>query len=162
MIRTKQFMKAGILLFMMIGTGIPLLHAGNGGGSLMGRVIDYKTGQALVGANVIISGTSMGAATDLDGHYMIYDVPSGSYDVFVTYAGYENQAVKGLQIQKDENHYLDVALIPSVMNLSEIVVEARASSNSDAYLISEKRQSSNVQDGVSGSQMSRSGIGAER
>jgi len=156
MIRTKKFMKAGILLFMMMGIGIQL-HAGNGGGSLKGRVIDYKTGQALVGANVMISGTSMGAATDLDGHYVIYDVPPGTYDVSVSYVGYENQAVKGLQIQKDENHYLDVALIPSVMNLSEIVVEARASSNSDAYLISEKRQSSNVQDGVSGSQMSRSG-----
>lgn len=156
MIRNDFMIKTGIIFFMVCMT-ITALNAGDEDGSLKGRIIDYKTGQALVGANVVIAGTSMGAATDLDGNYYIYNIPPGIYDLLVTYVGYENQTVRSLQIQKNENHYLNVALIPSVMNLSEIVVEAEASPNSDAYLISEKRHSSNVQDGVSGSQISRSG-----
>jgi len=126
-------------------------------GSLKGKIIDYKSGESLIGANIVLAGTALGAATDLDGNYYIYDIIPGIYDIKISYVGYDNQIIRGLRIQKGENHYLNAALMPSVMNLSEIVVEVEASRNSDAYIISEKRRSSNLQDGVSSEQISRSG-----
>ncbi len=141
------------LIFLLITTA----WARENYGSLKGKVIDYKSGEPLIGANIMLAGTVFGAATDLDGNYYIYDILPGVYDIQVSYVGYDNQIIRGLRIQKGENHYLNTALISSVLNLSEIVVEVDASRNSDAYIISEKKRSSNLQDGVSSEQISRSG-----
>ncbi len=146
-----------IALFLAILTWSTGILGGEGFGTLKGRIIDYKSGEALIGANIVIAGTSLGAATDLDGRYYIYNIPPGTYDLTVSYVGYETQTIRRHEIQVKENHYLNVALIPSVMNLSEIVVEADASRYSDAYLISEQKKSANLQDGVSSAQISRSG-----
>ena len=57
-------------------------------GSLTGRVYDKETKDNLVGANVVIDGTSFGAASDLDGKYTIRNVPTGDHKITVSYIGY--------------------------------------------------------------------------
>ena len=48
-------------------------------GKISGTVVDSTTNKPLVGANVMIIGTNMGAATDIDGKYFIINVPSGIF-----------------------------------------------------------------------------------
>ena len=57
-------------------------------GTLKGKVTDADNGDALIGANVTIEGTTMGAATDMNGEYTVENVPAGTYTVIVAYIGY--------------------------------------------------------------------------
>ena len=57
-------------------------------GKLSGKVTSKETGEPLIGANVMIDGTLLGAATDQDGNYFILQVPPGTYSVRFTMIGY--------------------------------------------------------------------------
>ena len=73
-------MKKFIFLFTTI------LHASTG--SITGEVIDADTHQPLIGANVIIAGTDLGAACNSEGRFSVFNIPVGSYTVTVSMIGY--------------------------------------------------------------------------
>ena len=58
------------------------------GGKIVGTIIDSETGDALPGVNVVIEGTDLGAATDMDGRYIILNSHPGTYSVRATMIGY--------------------------------------------------------------------------
>jgi iron complex outermembrane receptor protein len=60
-------------------------------GKIRGTV-SSSDGQPLVGANVVVTGTAKGAATDGDGSYTILNVDAGTYSVTVSYIGYQSNA----------------------------------------------------------------------
>ena len=57
--------------------------------SITGSITDMDNGSPLIGANVILKGTAMGGASDVDGTYTIPNVPAGSYVLTANYIGYE-------------------------------------------------------------------------
>jgi len=65
----------------------PLLFAQNG--QIKGVVSEAATGETLPGANIIITGTSLGAATNLEGEYQIARIPAGTYKIIVSFIGYK-------------------------------------------------------------------------
>ena len=58
--------------------------------TIQGYITDSKTGEALIGANIMLMDTNMGIASDLDGAYIISDVPIGSYTLLAMFIGYDN------------------------------------------------------------------------
>jgi len=70
---------------------VTLLFAGSAFAqvNISGTVTDADTGDSLPGANVVIEGTTMGAATDQNGRYTISGVPSGTHTLTVTFIGYD-------------------------------------------------------------------------
>jgi hypothetical protein len=70
-------------------------------GKLRGQITDQETGEALVGANVIITGTSYGAATDVNGEYIILNLVAGTYEVKASYIGYQAKTVSNVRINAD-------------------------------------------------------------
>ncbi len=60
-------------------------------GKIEGYVRDAETRNALIGANVFLVGTSMGAVSDDNGRYVISNVPVGKYTVRASYLGYESK-----------------------------------------------------------------------
>ncbi len=68
--------------------------------SVSGTVTDATSGQALAGANVVLEGTSLGAAADADGSYAITDVPNGTYTVTASVIGYA-QSSQSVDISSD-------------------------------------------------------------
>ena len=75
--------------FLLIFLSSSLIFAQ--GGSIKGTITDRDDGDPLIGANIIIEGTTMGAATDVEGRYQIINVPAGEHVLKVTYIGYEDQ-----------------------------------------------------------------------
>ena len=61
-----------------------------GAGKIVGFVTDKTSGKPLPGANIILDGTSIGAASQVDGKYFIPNVPPGSYTLVVKYIGYKD------------------------------------------------------------------------
>ncbi len=69
----------------------PMLWAQNG--TLKGFVYDKINGEPCMFANVSVVGTQLGAATDLNGYFVINNIPQGSYTVVFTYVGYDSVAI---------------------------------------------------------------------
>jgi len=63
-------------------------------GVVRGFIYNEKTGEAEIGATVFLKGTTMGAATDINGFYSITKVPEGSYTLMVTSVGFDTAEVK--------------------------------------------------------------------
>ena len=70
-------------------------------GRLAGRITDAASGEALPFVNVVIMGTTLGAATDIDGYYSIINVPPGNYDVKASAIGYSAITYQDVKISID-------------------------------------------------------------
>jgi len=93
-------------------------------GKISGRVVDAQTGEPLIGANVIIVGTSMGAATDIDGNYFVINVPPGKYDIQASMVGYEKIIQKGVVVNSGKTTVAEFKLKVSAIEQEPIIVEA--------------------------------------
>jgi len=79
-------------------------------GKLRGQITDQETGEPLIGANVIIVGTSYGAATDLNGEYIILNLDANTYEVKASYIGYQTKTISNVRINADLTTGLDFQL----------------------------------------------------
>ena len=93
-------------------------------GKLSGKVIDKETGQPLIGANVMIDGTALGAATDVDGNYFILQIPPGAYKIRFSMIGYQTLVMDDVRLRVDLTTTLDGKLTQSAVGLEEVVVQA--------------------------------------
>ena len=91
--------------------------------SISGTVSDSTNKSPLIGANVIISETSLGAATDSDGRYNINQIAPGDYIISVSYMGYKSYK-KNITISNNENVSLDISLAPEAIKMETYVVTA--------------------------------------
>jgi len=93
-------------------------------GKLAGKVTDSATGDALPGANVIISSSSLGAACDIDGDFYIINIPPGRYDINVSMIGYGTAIVQDLHISVNRTSNIDIGLSMASVEGEEVIVEA--------------------------------------
>lgn len=90
-------------------------------GKIAGNLVDQKTGEALPGANVVLEGTNMGAATDMQGDYFIINVPPGNYSVKASMMGYQTITKTNVQVFVGRTTNLDFKLEPKVIDVAEEV-----------------------------------------
>ncbi len=93
-------------------------------GKIAGIVMDAESGEGLPGANVIIQGTSVGAATDIDGHYFIINVPPGNYAVKASMMGYMTVIKENVKVDIDRTSTIDFSLEMSTIEGEEVTVVA--------------------------------------
>ena len=79
-------------------------------GKIAGTVTDKGTGDPLSGANVLVKGTVLGAAADLNGNFTILNVPPGTYEVEITVIGYTKMNVTDIRVRIDQTADVDVAM----------------------------------------------------
>src|SRR3990172_4210486 len=92
-------------------------------GKLTGRVLDSK-GEPVIGANVILIGTTVGAAANEDGYYVELNAPVGAFDVRFSSIGYAAETVKGVRINSGLTTTLNSTLKEEIIQSEEIVVMA--------------------------------------
>lgn len=93
-------------------------------GQIRGTVTDAATGETLPGVNVVIEGTTIGAATDADGRYVIIGVRPDTYTLVFSFIGYQELRVEGVRVRIDLTTTVDAALTERVLEAGEIVVTA--------------------------------------
>ncbi len=93
-------------------------------GRIAGTVIDSDTEQPLPGANVMIVGTTLGAATASDGTYYILNIPPGRYEVRASMVGYEATIVQDVIVNAGRTTNVNFELIDEAYELGEVVVQA--------------------------------------
>lgn len=93
-------------------------------GKISGRVVDSQTKEPLPFANVVLMGTNLGAATNLDGDYVIINVPPGTYKIRASMTGYNNYTVENISVATGLTTSLDFAIVPASFQTEEVVVIA--------------------------------------
>ena len=93
-------------------------------GKITGRVTDVSTGQPLIGANILIEGTSIGAATDYDGYFVILNIPPTTYTVKVSMIGYAEYLVENVRVEIDLTTKLNPELSTEAVSGERVVVIA--------------------------------------
>ena len=91
-------------------------------GKLTGKVIDATTNEPLIGTNIVVSGTNMGAAADVQGNYFILNIPPGTYQVKATQIGYSATTIENVKISVDQTTRIDIKLGEQVIQLQNVVV----------------------------------------
>jgi len=107
-----------LVLAVLVFAGIAL--AANTG-SISGRVTDKQTGEPLIGASVIVEGTELGNATDLNGQYQIINVQPGTYNVTASYTGYNDLRTTGVLVVQDNATTVDFKLSVTVIELKKVI-----------------------------------------
>lgn len=101
------------LLGLVILATSTSLYGQVGSGSLKGKLTDGGTGEPLPFVNIVLqNGGSQvaGGATDFDGVYNIKPIPPGTYDVLVSYVGYNAKQIQGVLIKTEKITFLDIQL----------------------------------------------------
>jgi len=108
-------------------------------GKISGVVLDAKTGEPVIGASVILEGTFLGAAADINGYYSINNVPPGTYRVIFSAVGYQKTIMEKVLVKIDLTTNVDVKLQPSGLNYeNEVVI------TSDRPLVQKDQTSTSV------------------
>ena len=98
-----------------------LIFAGTTG-RLAGRITDTATGEPLPFVNVVIMGTTLGAASDIDGYYSIINIPPGNYTVKASAIGYNSVSFQEVKVSIDLTTTIDFQLSEESVELGEEVV----------------------------------------
>jgi len=101
-------------------------------GTLQGRVVT-SDGQPAELINVWLQGTSLGSVTDSSGHFLIAQIPPGTYTLVVSAVGLETQTRRVTIRAGEVTHLPPVVLRESIAELQEIVVTAYATNYRAAY-----------------------------
>ena len=131
-------------------------------GIIRGTIIDAKTDEPLIGASVLVEGTTNGAAADLDGNYIIQNVPAGTYTLVVSYVAYNQVTREGVAVESNQETVVDFEMASDDITLQEVEVVVRANRESENILLMEQRQALLATRSVGARELSRKGIGDAR
>lgn len=138
----KRFV--GMLLGLLLLGLLLLLPINSIAAIVFGIIYDKDTEDPLVGANVVLVGTSRGAATDLNGGFRIVGLKAGTYKFQVSMIGYHSKEVE-LTLVEDKDTRLTLGLEASLVKSPEVVVSAEriveGTSVSDITLTNKKLRS---------------------
>jgi len=131
-------------------------------GTIRGTITDAKTNEPLIGASVLIAGTTYGAAADLDGNYVIHNVKGGTHTLVISYVAYRSVTRTGVVVPDKQEIVVDIQMTSDDIGLEEVEVVARANRESENILLMEQRQALVATQAVGARELSRKGIGDAR
>jgi len=115
-------MKKGFLLFII--SFIIALPTIAQTGKIVGKITDAQTSEPLIGANILIEGTNLGAASNVDGEYMIINVPPKTYTIVAKFIGYQDVVKSNITISINVTTEIDFALSSTEYQLDEVTIVA--------------------------------------
>ena len=118
------------MFLLLFALGFNLIHAQESG-RVTGKVLDKDSGDPLPGANVIIEGTSLGAATTSEGEYIIRQVTPGDYNMIIKYIGYKEQSIP-ITIKSGVTLEVNVELEYVTIEGEEVTITAQAEGQIEA------------------------------
>lgn len=128
-------------------------------GSIKGTIVDGTTNEPLIGASVLVEGTTGGAAADLDGNFVIQNLKPGTYTLRATYIAYTSQVIEGVVVEAGKETQVQIAMSTDNVSLDEVEVIARANRESENILLMEQRKALVATQAVGARELSRKGIG---
>lgn len=150
-----------LILVLLVTTG-QTIFAGTTG-KISGQVTDKNIGDALPGANVVITAQikggqdipldrALGAATDVEGNFVIINIPPGRYVMQASFLGYRTLTIRDVVVSIDLTTKMNFPLEEALLQSAEVVVVAqrevinRDATSSQAHVATEQIQALPVQE----------------
>ncbi|MCX8009539.1 MAG: TonB-dependent receptor, partial [Ignavibacteria bacterium] len=122
----------------------------------MGTVLDAQTGEAIVGANVLIENTNLGAITDLEGNFRIENVQPGKYNLIISYISYAKTIINDVVVSESKKAEIKIGLKSKDIQIEEIVVTGTMDKSYENALLNQRKKSTTISDGISSEQIKKS------
>jgi hypothetical protein len=124
-------------------------------GSISGKVVDAANKEAVIGANAVIQGTTVGASTDLDGNFTIANLKPGTYTIAISFVTYKTHIIPDIVVEPGKIVSVEVELNEDATELAEVIVTGNRQVNTDYSLVAAIKESKLVVSGISAEQISR-------
>jgi outer membrane receptor protein involved in Fe transport len=129
-------------------------------GRIRGKIVGTDSGEAVGFADVLLipADTTLrrvGGLTNADGTYLLEAAP-GRYTLQIRALSYATKRIEGIELKPDVLEPVDVAIAPEAIQQQEVVVEAKAKTNTEASMLAARRKAAAVGDAVSAEQVRRS------
>jgi outer membrane receptor protein involved in Fe transport len=117
--KTRLVFYVGVMMLLVLST-----LSAQTAGKISGAITDAETGEPLIGCNVIIAGTKLGTATDVDGSFFILNIPAGKYDVQASIIGYDKMVEHDVIVNSGRTTTVNFKIKSTTVMEKEVVVEA--------------------------------------
>ncbi len=123
-------------------------------GTISGTVLDQGTGESVIGANVVIEGTTKGAPTDIDGKFIISNVEPGSHNLTISFVGYTTKLIP-VVVQEGRTITLDISLEEDFGQLEMVTITAVRETANDVAVLKTIKESMQIVSGLSAETIKR-------
>lgn len=123
-------------------------------GGIQGKITDAATQEELIGASIIVQGTTKGTIADFEGNYILDGLSAGTYNIVFGFISYDQQIVK-CEIKPGETIAVNISLHPATVGLEEVVVKKARRTNTEISLITELKSKEGIVSGISAEQISK-------
>jgi len=147
----KQFLTTILLLAVTIVSA----QTGTVEGSLKDKSFNDDP---LAFASVLLIGTDKGAQSDMDGNYIISDIPVGTYQLEISYVGYETVVIPNVVVEANKFTRIDASISESAAKLDEVVIKVQTSRERETALLLEQQKATVVKESIGAEEMSKLGI----
>jgi outer membrane receptor protein involved in Fe transport len=120
--KTKNFGKNWFALLIISMMLLSVSSSFAAGGKLVGRIIDKATKEPLIGVTVLLEGMAMGAATDLEGDFVVLNIPPGVYSVKASAVGFRSVTQTNVEISINHTTTINFELEETVIQLDDGIV----------------------------------------
>lgn len=128
-------------------------------GRISGTVVDAETGDPLIGATVVVVGLELGAMADLEGAYLIRNVPAGLHTVQVSMIGYARKRVTEIRVDPGQVSRINITVDQELIVADVVEVTARSLENTEAALLKRRQNALSISDAISAEDISRGAQG---
>ncbi len=126
-------------------------------GTIKGTIIDSQNKEAVIGASVILKGSTppVGTSTDVEGNFEITGVPTGAQTVVVTYVSYKSKEIE-ITVYPNQAVLINTTIEEDVANLAEVKIVGQRQTFTDVSVITEIKQAEQIAVGISAQQIQKS------
>ena len=118
-------MKKYIILVASLFFTLNLISQNNFTQTIRGIVIDKDADYPLIGVNVVLDGTTSGTVTDLNGKFVLENIPIGRQGITFSYIGYKAIKRSNILVSTGKEIFIEIEMEEDLNTLSEIVVSAK-------------------------------------
>jgi TonB-dependent receptor len=126
-------------------------------GTIRGQVMDGEFNEPLIGATVLLEGSSLGANTDIDGQFSLNNVPVGTYTLKISYISYQTLTITEVEVAAGKVTVVEPVLQPEGAEVGEVVITAKALAVSESSLLNIQIKAAQTLDGLGSRQIGRIG-----
>jgi TonB-dependent receptor len=123
-----------------------------GQGAIKGKVVETNTQQPLPGASIQIKSTTKGTSSDLQGAFLINNIPAGTVELVVSYLGYETKTIS-LEVTDKAVKYVEVEMTSAINQLSGVVISGNLQGQAKA--LNQQKTADNIKNVVAADQIGR-------
>jgi hypothetical protein len=124
-------------------------------GTVEGVVLDQESKETMIGAYVLVDGTTEGTTTDIDGFFVLRLAP-GTYSLTITSIGYANINIKDIIVEAGKKTEVNASLTTESVSLNEVIVTDVRKTNTDVAVLMEVKKAKQVVSAISSQQIQRS------